>query len=95
MIIVEDENPSDICAICSSVQPAGTMKDVNDIDFEILCPRCESCRCSNCEHRKDSRGKSSCSYRGNIPDPKNKVCENWSRTLGSGGKVKNKGRFYG
>jgi hypothetical protein len=38
------ENPNqgfDICSKCNGVQLYGTMKDINEIDFDLICKECE------------------------------------------------------
>lgn len=79
---IPDEG-KDICCICGSVQDVGTMKDVNPVDFELLCSKCIGCRCSNCANikldRKTGENRWHCTHRGNISDPKNKVCDHWKR----------------
>ena len=32
----------DICSKCENVQLYGTMKDINEIDFDLICGECES-----------------------------------------------------
>ena len=31
----------DICSKCENVQLYGTMKDINEIDFDLICEECE------------------------------------------------------
>ena len=40
-IMEEDPNqPFDICSKCEGVQLYGTMKDINEIDFDLICDDC-------------------------------------------------------
>lgn len=34
------EEGCDICYKCSKIQEYGTMKDINEIDFDIYCDEC-------------------------------------------------------
>ena len=41
---IMNDNPMqgfDICSKCESVQLYGTMKDINEIDFDLICEECE------------------------------------------------------
>ena len=73
------DEPKDICCICSRVAEAGTMQDVNAVDFELLCDNCKDKRCSSCDslraNVKFGDLRYSCSHRGCIDGPKKKVCE--------------------
>ena len=66
----------DICCICGEMAEYGTMTDVNEVDFELLCDNCKTKRCSNCKNLKDDM----CLVREEVvEDPVNKVCDSWER----------------
>lgn len=31
----------DICSICGKVQPANTMADINSVEFDLVCKKCQ------------------------------------------------------
>jgi len=31
----------DICSVCSTSQSYGSMKDINEVSFDLVCKRCE------------------------------------------------------
>lgn len=78
-----NDDPKDICCICGSVADAGTMQDVNEVDFEILCDNCKDCRCTNCDFlrskMKFNDERFFCRNRGCIENPKKKVCDHWEK----------------
>ena len=71
----------DICCVCNAVGEDGAFKDVNEVDFELLCPKCEKCRCSNCDFlrskMKFKEERFFCRFRGSISNPNEKVCDHW------------------
>jgi len=71
--------PQDICCICGATGPDGSMSDVNDEDFELLCEDCKGKRCTGCNFLRSKMKFNSpryfCRHRGCIEDPKRKVCD--------------------
>ena len=78
---MKDNEPKDICCICSRVSEYGTMQDVNEVDFELLCDDCKDCRCVNCNwirsKMKFDMPRFFCRHRGMIQNPKEKVCDHY------------------
>ena len=76
-------DPKDICCICGNVAEDGTMQDVNEADFELLCSDCRDKRCVNCDFLRSkpkfSQTRYFCRHRGCIEDPMKKVCDHWDR----------------
>ena len=81
---IQEEVPVDICCICGGVDEAGSMKSVNDIDFELLCEICSAKRCTGCNwlrsKMKFGDPRYFCRHRGCIENPKEKVCDHWEVT---------------
>ena len=76
------DEPKDICCICGAVGDSGTFTDVNEEDFELLCPDCKDRRCNGCEllcsKMKLRDERFFCRHRGNISYPSDKVCDFWT-----------------
>lgn len=71
----------DICCICGKIGEDGAFDDVNEIDFELLCPKCKDARCSNCvsltkQIAKNKTYKCAGNHK-NILDINKQVCEYW------------------
>ena len=75
------DEPKDICCICSRMAEVGTMQDVNEVDFELLCEDCKNKRCTNCNFLRSKMKFDSpryfCRHRGCIENPKKKICDHW------------------
>jgi len=72
------EDNGDICCVCGETGEYGTMQDVNETDFELLCENCRHCRCSNCLNCKNHSFRLICEVHDRlISDPINKVCDSW------------------
>ena len=73
------DDPKDICCICGATGETNSFKDMNEADFELVCPDCEGKKCSDCgflrSKMKFNEPRYFCRYRGSIENPNDEVCE--------------------